>query len=287
MNISADSTLLDKAYSDIDSLSTGFPLTNLTEEGILYEVPTGLVILLAILYGSISVMAVIGNGLVILVIVKNKKMQTVTNLFIANLATADVILGMFSIPFQFQAALLQRWIFADFLCSLAPYVLTMSVSLSVFTLTVIAIDRYFAVLHPLKPRFTKRSAVVVLTIIWLISSVSSLPEALFYKVKRHYPSPDVVVPCCSMEWPAHPPNFAKIYRMYLLLAQYLLPLTVITFAYLRIGCHIWLLEVPGIAVDNRDNIRTRNKRRVSVLFSFDHDHVFVHVYSNASIANTP
>jgi len=35
--------------------------------------------------------------------------QTVTNYFIANLSIADVMIGCLSIPFQFQAALLQRW----------------------------------------------------------------------------------------------------------------------------------------------------------------------------------
>lgn len=65
-----------------------------------YDVPTGLICLLAFLYGSISLLAVIGNGLVILVIVKNTRMHTVTNIFIANLAVADVIIGLFSIPFQ-------------------------------------------------------------------------------------------------------------------------------------------------------------------------------------------
>ncbi|KAI8779321.1 neuropeptide Y receptor type 2, partial [Biomphalaria glabrata] len=65
-----------------------------------YDVPKGLIVLLAFLYGSISLLAVIGNGLVILVIVKNRRMHTVTNIFIANLAVSDVIIGLFSIPFQ-------------------------------------------------------------------------------------------------------------------------------------------------------------------------------------------
>lgn len=65
-----------------------------------FDVPTGLICLLAFLYGSISLLAVIGNALVIVVIVRNKRMHTVTNIFIANLAVADVIIGLFSIPFQ-------------------------------------------------------------------------------------------------------------------------------------------------------------------------------------------
>jgi leucokinin receptor len=48
-------------------------------------------------------------------------MQTITNIFIANLALADVILGMFTIPFQFQAALLQRWVVAEIMCPIAPF----------------------------------------------------------------------------------------------------------------------------------------------------------------------
>jgi len=47
--------------------------------------------------------------------------QSVTNFFIANLALADVIIGLFAIPFQFQAALLQRWNLPDFMCPFCPF----------------------------------------------------------------------------------------------------------------------------------------------------------------------
>lgn len=66
----------------------------------LYDVPTGIVLLLSLLYGSISLLAVIGNALVIWIVVTTRTMQTVTNWYIANLAMADVIIGAFAIPFQ-------------------------------------------------------------------------------------------------------------------------------------------------------------------------------------------
>ena len=37
-------------------------------------------------------------------------------MYIANLALADIIIGMFAIPFQFQAILLQRWALPPFMC---------------------------------------------------------------------------------------------------------------------------------------------------------------------------
>lgn len=66
----------------------------------LYDVPVGIIVLLSIFYGSISVMAVVGNSLVIWIVATTRQMQTVTNLFIANLALADVTIGIFAIPFQ-------------------------------------------------------------------------------------------------------------------------------------------------------------------------------------------
>ena len=52
------------------------------------------------------------------------------NYFIGNLAVADIIIGVFSIPFQFQSALLQRWNLADFMCPTSEFFATLSVSVS-------------------------------------------------------------------------------------------------------------------------------------------------------------
>ncbi|KAK4289453.1 hypothetical protein Pmani_037574, partial [Petrolisthes manimaculis] len=66
----------------------------------LYQVPTGIVVLLSIFYGSISLIAVVGNALVMWIVATTRRMHSVTNYFIANLALADIIIGLFSIPFQ-------------------------------------------------------------------------------------------------------------------------------------------------------------------------------------------
>lgn len=117
---------------------------------VLYDVPVGLVVLLSVFYGTISVLAVIGNSLVIWIVLTTKQMQTITNMFIANLALADVIIAMFAIPFQFQAAVLQRWNLPDFMCPFCPFVQLLSVNVSVFTLTAIAVDRHRAIINPLR-----------------------------------------------------------------------------------------------------------------------------------------
>lgn len=71
-----------------------------SEHNNLYQVPTGIVILLSVFYGVISLVAVIGNALVMWVVATSRLLHSVTNYFIANLALADIIIGLFSIPFQ-------------------------------------------------------------------------------------------------------------------------------------------------------------------------------------------
>jgi leucokinin receptor len=51
---------------------------------------------------------------------------------------------------QFQAALLQRWNLPHFMCPFCPFVQVLSVNVSVFTLTAIAVDRHRAIIEPLR-----------------------------------------------------------------------------------------------------------------------------------------
>lgn len=68
----------------------------------LYDVPVHLIVLLALAYGLVSLTAVIGNSIVLWFVVRSRKLRTVTNIFIANLAIADILIGALAIPFQFQ-----------------------------------------------------------------------------------------------------------------------------------------------------------------------------------------
>ena len=240
--------------------------THIDDDDSLYYVPPGLVVLLSFLYGSISAVAVTGNFLVILVILKNKSMQTVTNFYIANLAVADVIVGIFAIPFQFQAALLQRWDLPEILCAVAPFVLEFTVNVSVFTLAIISLDRYMAVIYPLKPRCSRTVAKVVMTFVWIFSLGSGLPAAIVFRVEQ------VPVDTGSLQTkPFCYPNFPKIgsissgkvYRLYLVIVQYFFPLLIISFAYFRIMHRIWGNKAPGSALNSRDQIMNKNKRKVS------------------------
>lgn len=70
-----------------------------------------------------------------------KTMQTANNIFIANLALSDITIAIFCIPFQFYAALVQRWDLPKLMCKFCPFAQTFSINVSIFTLLAIAQDR--------------------------------------------------------------------------------------------------------------------------------------------------
>jgi hypothetical protein len=58
------------------------------------------VILLSFAYGIISLLGVLGNSCIIYIVLRNRRMHSVTNYFICNLASSDCLVACFAVPFQ-------------------------------------------------------------------------------------------------------------------------------------------------------------------------------------------
>ena len=58
------------------------------------------IIVLSFAYGIISLLSLIGNSSIIYIVVRNRRMHSVTNYFICNLALADCLVACFAVPFQ-------------------------------------------------------------------------------------------------------------------------------------------------------------------------------------------
>lgn len=73
------------------------------------------------LYAVIFLLAVIGNSLVILTLVQNKRMRTITNVFLLNLAISDLFLGVLCMPFTLVGTLKRDFVFGAFMCKILPF----------------------------------------------------------------------------------------------------------------------------------------------------------------------
>ncbi|PNF39064.1 hypothetical protein B7P43_G04344 [Cryptotermes secundus] len=242
-----------------DYLNSGSLLPNETYDS-LFEVPTGVTALLSLFYGSISVMAVVGNSLVMWIVATSRRMQNVTNCFIANLALADIVIGLFAIPFQFQAALLQRWNLPHFMCAFCPFVQVLSVNVSIFTLTAIAVDRHRAILNPLSASPSKLCAKLVIAGIWVISGGLAAPMAVALRVTMVDSPHGHQKPFCHNVKLSEEAMLS--YRVILVVLQYLTPLCIISCVYIRMALALWGSKAPGNAQSSRDATLMKNKMKV-------------------------
>lgn len=70
----------------------------------------------------LDALALIGNFIVILIVVKGKKMRTTTNFYILNLAISDMVVALCSVWIHVVADLNEDWILGGFLCKFSPFV---------------------------------------------------------------------------------------------------------------------------------------------------------------------
>ncbi|VEN54468.1 unnamed protein product, partial [Callosobruchus maculatus] len=106
-------------------------------------------------------------------------MRTVTNVFLLNLAISDLMLGVLCMPFTLTGALLRNFIFGEIMCKMLPFLQACSVSVGVWTLVAISVERYYAICHPLRSlRWqTLGHAYRLIATIWLGSFVCMSPIA--------------------------------------------------------------------------------------------------------------
>ncbi|XP_045107331.1 RYamide receptor-like [Portunus trituberculatus] len=192
------------------------------------------------MYACIFVIALLGNTLVLYTVAANRKMHTVTNLFIANLAVGDLLIMVFCVPFSVASIIvLQYWPFGEVLCVFVNYSQAVSIFVSAYTLVAISLDRYLAIIYPLRPRMTRCQAKVIIAAVWFMALVTTLPIAVFSRLDptdlRVYQWYGREV--CREDWPNE--MLRKYYTMSLMILQYFLPLLVLIYTYSRIACKVW------------------------------------------------
>ena len=235
-------------------------------------IPLDLKIGLTSAYVVIFLVALFGNsvGFYVVVIKKESSSRSVTNLFIGNMAVADLLLTITIMPFS--VAYLYRdtlWIggtLGSITCKALFYVMPVFISASVFTMMLISFDRFYAVFFPLKEKFFQKPKVLS-AIIWILSFGLMTPYVLMYQTHEIRPG----VYYCLQEWPWAPPNdtdFTETYKVLksfhisVFVIVYALPLSITIIIYSLICRKLWLRKIPGNVTDTNLAAAEKSKRKV-------------------------
>ncbi|XP_042257736.1 neuropeptide Y receptor Y2, like [Thunnus maccoyii] len=253
-------------YHDYNSGAGAAPpaLPTLVFEGVNFpEDPIKLLsvqVVLILAYSTIIVLGVLGNSLVIYVIYRFKTLRTVTNFFIANLAVADLLVNTLCLPFTLVYTLQGEWKFGSTLCFLLPYAQGLAVHVSTVTLNVIALDRHRCIVYHLETRMRKDVCFGVIALTWVLSAVLASPLAIFREYGSFTLEPGHTIQVCTEKWPGKNTD-GTVYSISMLILQYFLPLSIISFAYARIWSKLRGHVSPAESGVNSSAGSERHRRR--------------------------
>ncbi|KAM6984891.1 tachykinin receptor 1b [Aplochiton taeniatus] len=242
--------------TDFSAINETAGSTNDTDSYNQFVQPSWQIALWAVAYCSIVTVSVVGNVVVIWIILAHKRMRTVTNYFLVNLAFAEASMSAFNTVINFAYAVHNDWYFGLVYCRFHNFFPIAAVFSSIYSMTAIAIDRYMAIIHPLQQRLSSTETRVVIAVIWLLAFLLAFSQ-YYYSTTAALPGRTV----CYINWPDYSTlDFRQMYYVCVLLLIYVLPLCIMGYAYLVVGVTLWASEIPGDSSDRyREQLIAKRK----------------------------
>ncbi|KAI1291840.1 Neuropeptide FF receptor 2 [Halotydeus destructor] len=182
----------------------------------------------------IVVLGILGNLLIISVVYKFKQTRNCTNLFICNMALADLLATLCcSWASLFQAGVIyQNYVLGPFYCWFEGFMKVTFLLASVLSLITVCCDRMIGIVRPFSKRLTTKKAYIVMAAIWVLALALAAPVAFGRKLEVRYWK-NFTESFCNEQ-----AEFIKSYWIALLCLLVYLPLVAITVAYTVILCRL-------------------------------------------------
>ncbi|KAK7484040.1 hypothetical protein BaRGS_00024652 [Batillaria attramentaria] len=203
-----------------------------------------------VLYAITFFVGLIGNSLVCFAVWRNHNMRTVTNVFIVNLAVGDFLVILLCLPPTLVQDISVTWFLGAGMCKALLFLQNTSVSVSVLTLSALAVERWYAICYPLRFKSTLSRARNIIVIIWVTAMLIALPELIVADIDPYdYPPPfkSVLLTACMPAWEDWKQS---IYQIILAVVMYLAPMVLMSLTYTHIALVLWVQEIPGDSVQS-------------------------------------
>ncbi|KAK9954619.1 hypothetical protein ABG768_016670 [Culter alburnus] len=141
-------------------------------------------IIIPVFFTIVVGLSCIGNILVLVILALYESLKSLTNIFILNLALSN-LLFTFGLPF-WASYYIWGWTFGEIGCKAVKFLFYVGFYSSVLFLTLMTIQRYMAVVHPLSDWEKCRGFSRASFIVWILSGMASLSGSLHSKVILHH-----------------------------------------------------------------------------------------------------
>lgn len=130
-----------------------------------------------ICFSIIGITGFLGNTLVIFVVLLNPQMRSTTNMLIINLAVADLLFVVFCVPFTAIDYVANEWPLGNAWCKIVQYLIIVTALASIYTLVLMSLDRFLAVVYPISSRSLRneQNALKAISLLWIIILFIAIP----------------------------------------------------------------------------------------------------------------
>lgn len=194
-------------------------------------------VFLPIFYALALIIGLAGNALVVAIYTYYKKLKTKTDVYILNLAIADILL-LLTLPF-WAADAVHGWELGEVTCKITSALYVTNFSCGMLFLACISIDRYQAIIEA---RTGKGKSLIICLIVWVAAVLLSLPELIFTTVGEPQGGTRKI---CH---PVYPTNMARPAKATIQILEILfsfgIPFIVMLFCYTKVS-HA-LIRTPNV-----------------------------------------
>ena len=229
-----------------------------------YWNPTAEKIGVTFAYCLIILISLVGNTLIGLIVYKTKTMRKPINFLIVNMAMSDLLFPIFWIPWSIQRLYINSWLISgplgQALCKLAFFLPHVSIAVSIQSLVLIAVDRFGAVVFPLRsPLISFKLCPFFILASWIIAMAVYSPYLFAAKLSEY--SGELVCWLSLNEVFGESSSYDN-YFVSIVLIFYLIPLVLIVILYITIYIKLKSQKSPGEQSANAGQQRQQRERNV-------------------------
>ncbi|CAH1791046.1 unnamed protein product, partial [Owenia fusiformis] len=155
-------------------------------------------IILCVIHVIVTVLGTIGNLIVIASMTTKAQRNKAQNYFIISLSVSDLAVTAICVPINIAAMCYNGPVLGDILCDIQAFVIDTSCCVSLFSITMVAINRYVRIVHPaLYPRlYDTKVCKVIVVVTWVTAGLLLTPPLAGWG-DYHYEPRNF---SCTLDW---------------------------------------------------------------------------------------
>ena len=211
----------------------------------------------------ILVVSLVGNSLIVLIVYKTSALRKPVNILIANMAMSDLLFPIFFFPVRLADLDVGSWLIGGTLglalCKIHHFLADVSTLISIQSLVLITVDRFVAVVVPLRsPLITRKLCPFFIVATWIVAVAVHSSYLVAYKLVKH---PERQI-CKGMWKEVFGGNTFANYSLAVFVVFLYIPFVLVVILYSIILIKLKMQAHPGEQSANAEEQRNRRNRNV-------------------------